>query len=202
MQTAFRIILPAVMILDLLLPFFISIPYKGYSHRDMALSVLGNRKSPLHMIYNLWQIVSGVVFVWAGYTAYTAFHNTYPALGIALMLCLAAYGIGCEIVSALFPVGESKQAVTIAATIHGIFSVLGFMTLLAAPLLLGIMQMGMAQQQKGVVSIVFFILALFGMVFFVMSDKPELKDKWFAHEGLWQRVCIGLLYFPLLLGLL
>lgn len=202
MYAAFQIILPIVMFLDLFLPFLIAIPYKGYSHLNMALSILGNRKSPLHAVYNAWQILSGVVFVWAGSIAFSFFSDAYPVLSVILFVCLAVYGIGCEIVSALFPVNESMQTVTTASKVHAIFSVLGFMTLLFAPLFLGIMQIGTAQPIQGIVSIVFFVLSLVSMAFFVMSDKPELQGKWFVHEGLWQRVCIGLLYIPILLGLI
>lgn len=192
----------AVMVLDMVVPYLVAIPYRGYSHMDMAMSVLGCSRSPLRRVYSLWTIVSGAVFVWAGYRVLLAYRAAYPALSVALFLCLALYGIGCEILSGLFPVNESKADISTATRIHGIGSVAGFMLLLFAPLLLGIMQIGTGGAGQGAVSIVLFALALAAMALFVMSDKPELRAKPYAHEGLWQRVTLALLYLPFLLWLL
>lgn len=202
MRDAFPWIFGLVMLMDMVVPFLVAIPYKGYSHLDSAMSVLGCSKSPLHRVYSLWTILSGIVFLWGGYRLLQTYNEIYPVISILLFLCLVLYGIGCEILSGLFPVNASKKDTNASTRIHAVGSVIGLMTLLFAPLFLGIMQIGTGDVAKGIVSIVFFVLALVAMALFVMSDKPELKGKPFAHEGLWQRVTLALLYFPIFLWLL
>ena len=53
-------ILPIVFILDLLIPFILAPAYKGYNHLIQVMSVLGNSKAPLHIIYNAWLVVFGI----------------------------------------------------------------------------------------------------------------------------------------------
>lgn len=202
MNDVFPWIFGAVMLLDLAVPFLVAIPYKGYSHLDSTMSVLGCRNSPLRLVYSLWTIVSGIVFVWAGHRLLQAYSEPYPAISIALFLCLALYGIGCEVLSGLFPVNESKGDIDTSTKIHGAGSVVGFVALLFAPLLLGIMALGTGAVGKGIVSLIAFVLALGAMALFIMSDKPERKERPYAHEGLWQRVTMALLYLPFLVWLL
>ena len=47
-------ILPFFFALDLIIPFLLAPTYKGYSHLTQVMSVLGNSKAPLHLIYNIW----------------------------------------------------------------------------------------------------------------------------------------------------
>jgi hypothetical protein len=46
-------ILPFFFALDLIIPFLLAPTYKGYSHLTQVMSVLGNSKAPLHLIYNI-----------------------------------------------------------------------------------------------------------------------------------------------------
>lgn len=47
---------------DNLLPFVLARFYPRFRAKEMALSVLGARQSPVKTVYNLWCIVSGAVF--------------------------------------------------------------------------------------------------------------------------------------------
>lgn len=53
-------ILPFFFALDLIIPFLLAPTYKGYNHLTQVMSVLGNSKAPLHLIYNIWLVVFGV----------------------------------------------------------------------------------------------------------------------------------------------
>lgn len=46
-------ILPFFFALDLIIPFLLAPTYKGYSYLTQVMSVLGNSKAPLHLIYNI-----------------------------------------------------------------------------------------------------------------------------------------------------
>ena len=46
--------LPVLLALDLIIPFLLAPFYKDYNHLTQVMSVLGNSKAPLHLIYNIW----------------------------------------------------------------------------------------------------------------------------------------------------
>ena len=52
-----------ILVADNLLPLLLAHFYPNYKHKEMALSVLGSRQSPVKWIYNVWCILSGVVSV-------------------------------------------------------------------------------------------------------------------------------------------
>lgn len=83
-----------VMIIDNLLPFLLAKYYKGYDHKRMALSVLGCKQSPVKWYYNIWCIISGLVFIKGGYVFCSFFAN---GISVAICVLMVLYGIGCEI---------------------------------------------------------------------------------------------------------
>lgn len=196
---ALHITILIVLIADLLLPFLLAIPYKGYSHKNMAMSALGAKPSPLRFLYNAWTILSGCMFIVFGFVMYRHYDGNHKGLCIAIGVLFALYGLGCEIISGFFPVGENASVKTLSSTIHGIGSVIGFMALLFVPLLLGIVQSKSKESICGIVSIIFFILSFIAFAFFVISDKPSFANTVFSYEGLWQRVAMYMMYIPLII---
>lgn len=55
--------LPFLLALDLIIPFLLASTYKGYNHLTQVMSVLGNSKAPLHLIYNIWLVLLGVAIL-------------------------------------------------------------------------------------------------------------------------------------------
>lgn len=90
-------ILPFFFALDLIIPFLLAPTYKGYSHLTQVMSVLGNSKAPLHLIYNIWLIVFGVaivffaLFIMADKPYYRgtviAFEGLWQRLSLLFMYC-------------------------------------------------------------------------------------------------------------------
>lgn len=194
----FHIIVPIVLVADIILPFLLAIPYKGYNHATTVMSVLGAKTSPLHLLYNAWTILSGCVFIVFGYVVYRRYDDR-KALRIVIWVLFALYGFGCEIISGIFPVNENANDKTVSSTIHGIGSVIGFTALLFAPLLLGILQLKSKETKNGIVSVIFFILSLASFALFVIGDKPAFENTAIALAGLWQRVAMYMMYLPLML---
>ena len=153
------------LIIDNLLPLVLARFYSHYSHKEMALSVLGSRQSPVKWIYNIWCILSGIVFCIAPYALY---HKNSNGLAIAIWILLAIYGIGCEIISGFCPLNENRHKEDAITKIHGGASAIGFMTLLVVPLLLAIMQFQVADIITGAISLVCFIVAFAFFCFFIM----------------------------------
>ena len=179
---------------DLLLPFVLALFYPNYQHKGMALSVLGSRQSPVKWIYNLWCIVSGVVFCIA---PYAILQENCGGLTIAIWVLLAIYGIGCEVISGICPLNERRQEEDIITKIHGGASAIGFMTLLVTPLLLAIMQLQVSNIILGAISLVSFIAAFVFFCFFIMGEKEKFSKTVLRYGGLWQRLVLLSCYVPL-----
>lgn len=193
-----RIIILIVLAGDIILPFLLAIPYKGYSHNAIVMSVLGTKESPLHFLYNAWTILSGCVFIFFGYVIYQNNCADNKGLAIAIWILLSLYGFGCEIISGLFPLNETANGQTLSSIIHGIGSVIGFMALLVVPLLLGITQLKSKENIVGTVSIIASVLSFLFFAFFVMSDKPSYQNTILSLTGLWQRISMYSMYLPLI----
>ncbi len=179
---------------DCLLPLILAHFYPQYKHKEMALSVLGSRQSPVRWIYNLWCIISGIVFCIAPFS----FHQmNRGGLTTAIGVLLAIYGIGCEIISGIFPLNESRQDEDIITKIHGGTSAIGFIALLVVPLLLAIMQFQASNIIVGVISLVSFIAAFVFFCFFIMGEKAKFANTVLKYGGLWQRLVLLNCYIPL-----
>ena len=183
-----------ILVADNLLPLLLARFYPRYKHKEMALSVLGSRQSPVKWIYNLWCIISGVVFCIAPYSIYQESCN---GLAIAIWILLAIYGIGCEIISGLCPLNESRQDGDIITKIHGGASAIGFMMLLVVPLLIAILQYQSSQMLLGTVSIVCFVFAFMFFCFFIMGEKEKFAKTVLRYGGLWQRLVLAVCYVTL-----
>ncbi len=184
-----------ILLVDNLLPILLAHFYPDYKHKEMALSVLGSRQSPVKWIYNVWCILSGVVFCIAPYSLYQDNNN---GLAIAIWVLLAIYGIGCEIISGLCPLNENRQDEDLLTKIHGGASAIGLMALLVVPLLMSILQYQIRQIALGTVSLVFFLLAFVFFCFFIMGEKEKFANTVLKYGGLWQRLVLVCCYIPLL----
>lgn len=182
------------LIIDNLLPWVLARFYPNYSYKEMALSVLGARQSPVKWIYNVWCIISGFVFCIAPYSLYQENGN---GLVIAIWVLLIIYGIGCEIISGLCPLNENRQEEDLLTKIHGGASAIGFMALLVEPLLLAIMQFQSADIIMGAISLMSFITAFVFFCFFIMGEKEKFEKTVLRYGGLWQRLVLVSCYVPL-----
>ncbi len=180
--------------IDNLLPLVLARFYPNYSHKEMALSVLGSRQSPVKWIDNVWCIISGIVFCIAPYALYQENSN---GLTIAIWILLAIYGIGCEIISGICPLNESRQEEDTITKIHGGASAVGFVALLVVPLLLAILQFQATEAVIGAVSLVCFIAAFVFFCFFIMGEKERFSNTVLRYGGLWQRFVLVSCYAPL-----
>ena len=190
LATAFIITLFADNILPLALTRF----YPNYNHKMMALSVLGSRQSPVKWVYNAWCIVSGVVFCIAPYAFYQV---NSGGLAVAILILLAIYGIGCEIVSGFCPLNENRQEEDAITKIHGVASAIGFMTLLVVPLLMAILQFQVSEVAFGLISLLCFIVAFVFFCFFIMGEKEMFATTVLRYGGLLQRLVLVCCYVPL-----
>ena len=182
------------LIIDNVLPFMLAHFYPNYKHKEMALSVLGSRQSPVKLIYNVWCIVSGIVFCIAPYALY---QENSEGLAVAIWVLLVIYGIGCEIISGFCPLNENRHEEDTITKIHGGASAIGFIALLVVPLLLAIMQFQATNVIMGAISLVSFIAAFVFFCFFIMGEKEKFAKTVLRYGGFWQRLVLASCYVPL-----
>ena len=197
MKNSFSNILPFLLIADLIIPFVLAPTYKGYSHSTQVMSVLGNSKAPLHLIYNIWLVVFGVSILINTLQLYPTVAQVSNSISIMLFSVIAIYAAGGCILSGVFSVGETKSLETLSAKIHGYGSVIGFLLLTLAPLFVGLYFFKVSNGLLGVLSLICFILAMVFFTLFVMSDKPNYRGTIIAFEGLWQRLSLLSMYLPI-----
>ena len=186
----------AVMVIDNLLPFLLAKYYNGYDHKMMALSVLGCKQSPVKWYYNIWCIISGLVFVIGGGVIHSVFANR---VSVAIWVLVTLYGIGCEILSGLFPLNEDRENQDASSKIHGSGSALGFTALLFCPLLLSIASIMTDLYIWGTICVLSFVGALTFFVFFIMGEKEKFSQTVLRYGGLWQRMTLAFSYLPFLI---
>lgn len=179
--------------MDNLLPLLLARFYPNYEHKEMALSVLGSRQSSVRWIYNVWCILSGIVFCITPYALYQENNN---GLAVAIWILLAIYGVGCEIISGFCPLNENRQEDMITK-IHGGASAVGFTTLLVVPLLLAILHFQVSEIVVGLISFLCFIAAFVFFCFFIMGEKEKFAKTILRYGGIWQRLILVCCYVPL-----
>ncbi|HOP71642.1 DUF998 domain-containing protein [Thermoclostridium caenicola] len=184
---------------DVVIPFALAPFYPKYNHLTMVMSLLGHRNSPVHILYNFWLIAAGIMFILGGVNLYAVYFPVSEMLSKALLLCIIIYAVGGCILSGIFPVGETKELKTLSEKIHGFGAVIGFLALLFAPLFTGILSMRLNQAVCGVISFVFFGLALLFFALFIMGDKPGFDGTVVSYEGLWQRLSLICMYAPIIM---
>lgn len=155
-----RNILPLLLAADLLIPFLLAPTYKGYNHLTEVMSVLGNPKAPLHLIYNIWLVVFGVSLLISAVPLYSAVAEISKVISKLLFLVITVYALGGCILSGFFSVGETKSLETIFEKIHGFGSVIGFLLLTFAPLFVGVYFFKIANRGLGILSLVCFVLVI------------------------------------------
>lgn len=164
MKNSFSNILPFLLIADLIIPFLLAPTYKGYSHLTQVMSVLGNSKAPLHLIYNIWLIVFGIAILISTLQLYPTVAQISSSISIMLFSIIVIYAVGGCILSGIFSVGETKSLETLSAKIHGYGSVIGFLLLTLAPLFVGLYFFKVSNGLLGILSLICFIFAI---VFFL-----------------------------------
>ena len=197
MKNSFSNILPFLLIADLIIPFVLAPTYKGYSHLTQVMSVLGNSKASLHLIYNIWLVVFGVSILISTLQLYPTVAQVSNSISIMLFSVIVIYALGGCILSGIFSVGETKSLETFSAKIHGYGSVIGFLLLTLAPLFVGLYFFKVSNGLLGILSLICFIFAIGFFALFVMADKPNYKGTIIAFEGLWQRLSLLSMYLPI-----
>lgn len=183
---------------DLIVPFLLAPFAKNYSRKTMVLSSLGNKSCPVHVFYNAWLTIAGILFAVGAITLYCEFSPVSKKLATGLTVCVLVFGITACLLSAFFPVGETKELTTLSAKIHGVGSVIGFLLLVISPLLLGIISFRAGNMGLGVFSVTSFLLAFACYALLAIADKPQAVDTFIAWEGMWEHLCLLFAYLPMI----
>lgn len=191
-------ILPLLTIIgEFIVPLILSKFYKNYNSKYMIMSVLGNKKSPVRIFYNIWLIWLGILLIITSIFLFEIDKSNNLFLAILELISIFNFGLGAGIISGIFSVNENKSEETTSSKIHGIASALGFLLLLFLPLIKGLLSFE-NYIIIGIIDIIAFIFALIFFVLFIMSDKERFRDTIISYEGLWQRLTLVFMYLPLI----
>lgn len=181
---------------EFFLPWLLKRFYSGYDGKKMAMSVLGSPESPVRHIYNVWLIWLGIFLSLTAFAYFFEIREHSLVLAVLTLLSVGIFALGAGLLSGIFSVNESKDAVTTASKIHGAGAAIGFMTLLFFPLIAAAAAFGQHETVYGAVCVTAFILALVFFVMFIMGDKERFRSTVLSYEGLWERLTLFCMYVP------
>lgn len=167
----------------------------GYDPRTEAMSALGAGGSPVQLWYRAWLVWLGPAFAVGAFLVHAEviWASSSPSLATASAACLVAFGVGAGIVAGIFPGSGSGR---LSAMLHGAGSALGFMALVAVPMLLGL-AFKTQEPAFSLLSLVCFAASVAFFVLFVMADKAAFAGTWVSWGGWWERACLACAYLPL-----
>ena len=192
----FHMILLFTIIGEFLVPWILEQFYVEYNGRIMVMSVLGNPRSPVRLVYNLWLIWLGGFLTYTAGAYFLALRAKFPVLAVFILLSIGIFAVGAGLISGFFSVNESKDIVTTASKIHGAGAAIGFIALLLFPLLNGIVSFKQKDIIGSMISISSFILAFVFFICFIMGDKAQFQNTFLKYEGLWERLTLFCMYIP------
>lgn len=70
---------------DFVVPYVLANFYKSYNHNLMVMSLLGNPKSPVRSIYNVWLIILGVLLIISSIAVVFKYWEVSPLLHYPLL---------------------------------------------------------------------------------------------------------------------
>lgn len=193
------IILVIAIIGDYVVAYVLALFYPEYSHMKQVMSVLGNPKSPVAILYNIWLIILGILMCISAVDFYIAYCEISQGYARAGTIIIFLFGIGAGILAGIFSVNEVKEVETISSKIHGIGAGIGFIALTFIPLVVGVISFKEYDSIIGIISIVLFIVSIIVFVLFIMSEREVFENSIIGLSGLWQRLLLGSMYIPLLL---
>lgn len=197
MEKAFWLLALLTVVGEFAVPWRLKRRYIGYDSRRMVMSVLGCAKSPVRKLYNGWLLWLGCFLTAAA--GVLCGQNRAASLPLARLMgaSLLVFALGAGLLAGLFPVGQTKEMESTAAKIHGYGAAIGFMALLFFPLLSALLARQRGETWAAVLDGAAFVLALAFFILFICADKPRFKNTAVAYEGLWQRLALLCMYFPL-----
>lgn len=167
MNILFMILIIALMC-DVLMSFILN-PflknYKGYSHTKKVMSVLGSPNSPVKYFYRLWLVFFGILLLIFTIELQKIYVDTTFNITTIIVILIFIFAISACILSGIFSVNEDKKTITLSSKIHGVGSVLGFVSLIFVPLFFSYLLYESNDLLGMVLSLLSFIFAL---IFFVL----------------------------------
>lgn len=180
-----------VMIIDLLIPYIVAIHYNGYNHCRDVMSLLGGNKSPYRLLYNLWNIFSGIIMCFLGYELFQYYKEKSLIIGMILWGLLTLYGISDEVIASIFPLDDNNRRISIV--IHEIASTIGFIALIGVTVALLLIQLVEGNVLLGGMYILLLIAIIISSLGFIISK---------SKKGLWQRIMFFTMYSPLIIWII
>ncbi len=179
--------------------YILSLFYPGYSNTKHVISLLGNPKSPVKKIFNIWFVLVGLLSLIAAINFYIVYNSTSHLLATIGGIILLVFGTSSGFLAGIFNLDEKKEFTTRASIIHGTSASIGFFFLGFLPIIIALISFKNGDNIIAISSIVCFILSIFFLILFILSEKNFFKKPIVGFNGLWQRLFLACMYYPLLL---
>ncbi|ALS00518.1 hypothetical protein ATZ33_03765 [Enterococcus silesiacus] len=185
-----------VILSELIVPFVLIAFYPHYNPITMLISDFGEDGSPTKMVFKMWQLVDGSLFLLAVPSFYERFKRTSKSLAIWLSVMISTFAIGDCLVTGIFDRSPSVTTIDIEAMIHDYASGAGFVALLIAIFLL--IKLYILEENQLAIRGLFivFILSACFMFLFAEPKIPIVRELQIPYRGLWQRANLLFLYLP------
>ena len=171
--------------------------YPAYNSYSQPISALGASGSPIAREVSLWWIFLGLIFLTFAFAYRMSNDTNNPVLRITSWL-IAAYAVGEEIGSGMFPGNHLAGHLTAMGIIHNIVGGIGIVALALIPFVL------MKYYTRAIhpaFNRFLLTISMTGIFFFLLFSisrfsLPELQ--WFrSWHGLWQRLFVANYYIML-----
>lgn len=95
----FNIILLFTIIGEFFIPLVLEQFYAEYNGKIMVMSALGNPRSPVQLIYNLWLIWLGGFLAFTAIVYFLSIRVRFPVLAVFVLLSIGIFAIGAGLIS-------------------------------------------------------------------------------------------------------
>lgn len=184
---------------ELLLPFVLGRFIFGYDQIEMLISNFGENGMPTKLVFKLWEVFNGGLFILSAPAFYKRFCSMSHNLAIWVSVCIILFGIGDCIITGLVDRATTDEQIGFAGLLHNYASGVGFVALLIGTfILIWLYKLEQKWVMVGLLPLIFFISSIF-MILFALPKIPIISNFQVSHRGLWQRLNLFFLYLPFLM---
>lgn len=181
-------------------PLVFGLFYQDYNHTTMLISSFGEDKSPVKLVFDWWQIIDGLLFIFAIPAFYQRFKGTSLWLTRGMCIMIFLYAVGDCIMTGIFSKTGHTELTTIDV-IHNYASGIGFGAFLVGTIFLVCLYYLERKKEILFVLVLVLMLSIGSMFIYMLPNFPLniLDGSMSDTRGLWQRLNLIFLYLPFFL---
>lgn len=182
---------------ELILPFILGAFVSDFNQIINVISKFGETKGFVNIVFKIWEITNGILFLMAIPAFFTRFRNTSKKLAKYLSLSIGLFALGDCILTGLFDSSMLNfKIINIGKFIHGSASLVAFIAIIIGVLILGKLYSLEKNRKMANITIINFILVGIFMILFAVSKVDFLYNIVGRYRGLWQKLSLLFTFLP------